>query len=230
MRSLVLPGDARLICLSYASLHFHRPSNVKMLESGRTFHSLANPGPYEEELHILKLLRETAERFATEPLSVDNSIQGLIPQHLQVGLMDYDISLSSARLYLALHPLFSMSELGVRSILDQYSSQLFNVIARSSTQLIDHFAALSDGNKILSIWMAAEQVLEAGAVWAAYLMSRHQNPSLTQHGASTMGTRAGLSPILKVTSLLTSFAVRCKDTSAHLRVWETLVALLWNML
>lgn len=95
--------------------------------------------------------------------------------------------------------------------------------------MIDHFTKLNQRQMIISLWMAAERVLEAGAVWAAYLMHQRRVSGRGPQGVAAMATDLAFAPIVKVSSLLASFAARWRPGSTYVDNWETLVELLWKM-
>lgn len=150
-----------------------------------------------------------------------------------------DIALNSAILYNALHPLFT-SNLKVpsgssqtSSLNDVSSTGLLRIIAKSASVMIDRFARLNDEDRIMSFWLTAEQVLEAGAVWASSFMTDSRGRTAAgDHGgiSSSNGMREAMGPILKVSALLASFAARWKAGSAYVDTWEAFVELFCNML
>ena len=78
--------------------------------------------------------------------------------------------------------------------------------------------------------MAAERVLESGVVWATYLMSQRRAMPTGEPRFSSTGIRVAMGPVLKVSTLLASFAALWKGASAYVDAWETFVELLWNVL
>ncbi|KAJ8103421.1 hypothetical protein POJ06DRAFT_241829 [Lipomyces tetrasporus] len=81
---------------------------------------------------------------------------------------------------------------------------------------INHFSQLNNYNRIISLWIAAERVLECGSLWAFSLTSLLR-----------MITRVAMSPILKVSNLLASFAARWNGCVAYVDSWETLLGRHW---
>lgn len=143
--------------------------------------------------------------------------------------MDSAISIQSARLYTALHPLFSKSDLGSRGMLDVPASRLFHIVAHSASTLIDHFARLNEDDKIISLWMTAEPIFEAGLLWASYLVNQRYSALPESRPFHTMGTKIAMSSVMKVSTLLASFAARWKSGRVYADAWETLTELLWSM-
>ena len=159
----------------------------------------------------------------------EDVLESLIPQPLQIHSTTSDMSLNSARLYTALHPLFTRSELFGSGMPNARSSRLFYIIAGSASRIIDHFAELDKDNKIVSIFIAAEQVCEAGLVWAASLPTRNKNAAV-EHQLAAKDISSAMAPIVKVSSLLASFAARWKHGTAYVTAWKSFVELLWSML
>ena len=159
-----------------------------------------------------------------------NVLEQLVPMPLQINSATSTISIHSATLYTALHPLLTKLESSTGGPQLGGSSRLFHVIPQSASVVIDHFAQLNEEHKIISIWMAAERVLEAGLVWAAYLISQNSTTLPGHRITSIMGTRIAMGPLIKVSTLLASFAARWKSGSVHANSWETLMDQLWDML
>lgn len=96
--------------------------------------------------------------------------------------------------------------------------------------MIDYFVQLDKSHKIISIWMAAERVFEAGVIWVAYLSRQRNVTPMREDHITSIGTNIAASPILKVSTLLASIAARWKRGLVYVNTWETLVQLLWNIL
>lgn len=99
----------------------------------------------------------------------------------------------------------------------------------SASALIDHFTVLNNEGKVLSLWLTAGRTLEAGVVWAFYLLRQRTVSSTGQGGGSRVSGEA-MNPLLKVSALLASFAARWSAGMAYADAWQTLVDLLWGML
>lgn len=168
--------------------------------------------------------------FTVLPRPSAQVFESLIPHCLRVDAAAPQLSVSSATLYIALHPLFTTHDNSSGGIPLDTSAALFHVISRSASTIIDHFAQLNEDNTIISIWMAADRVLEAGIVWAIYSMSQRGVALVGDHSLLAMGAGLVMRPTMKVSTLLMSFAARCKSVSAYVDAWDTLVELLWNML
>ena len=216
---VVLPSTTSRIPLtlfcSSAALHLRRPSPFCSARLHSTNESLSVPDPLSDEFNVRIRLHDVTQRFTTSPSSSERLFESLIPPPLRVVSTSSGISMSSATLYTALHPLFTSSDVCAGPILDDQSSRLFHIIANSAIVIIDHFARLNEDNKIISIWMAAERVLEAGLVWATYLMSQRNLTPSGEHYFPPLGSRATMGPVLKVSSLLASFTARWKSGSAY---------------
>lgn len=185
-------------------------------------------GMLSDDLRTLSHQQNIIEHIAQFPLESEDFFESLIPLPLQVRSTTSDVNIHSAILYLALHPIFTTSDVHSSGSLNVFTSRLFQVVAHSASTIIDHFTHLNEEKKIISICMAALQVLEAGLVWATYLISQHQAAQAGSFYA--METGLALSPILKVSALIASFVARWESGSAYADAWETFVQLLWNMI
>jgi hypothetical protein len=168
--------------------------------------------------------------FTIFPRPSEQFFESLIPLSLQVDEMRSDITIHSATLYVALHPIFTTLDIISNGVLYNPLSRLFHVVAHSARTVIDHFARLNESNSIISLWMAAERVLEAGLVWAAYLMSQRKASPTGEHCFVSMGTGIAMGVLMKVSSLLVSFAARWQAGSSFVDAWETFIELVWNTL
>jgi hypothetical protein len=183
-----------------------------------------------DDLYAASCLHSITHALATVPFPTETYLESLIPTPFQVASLDSEIQISSAMIYISLHPLFTHpNRLAGRSLLDIPSPRLILAIAKSAAVIIDHFIKLNQRHMIVSIWLAAERVLEAGAVWAAYLIHQSRMSGRGPHGIIALGTDFALAPIVKVSSLLASFAVRWKPGLTYVECWETLLELLWKM-
>lgn len=182
------------------------------------------------ELYNLSHLLNIINRISTSSDSSESALESLIPLQLQVPSVNSGISLQSATLYVALHPAFTESDLFNSRTVNAPPSRLFQIVANSASTLIDHFTRLNESNKIISIFMSSERVLEAGLVWSAFLCSLQTAITAGYQSPLTISTQAMMSPILKVSALLASFAARWTHGSEYVSAWETLVELLWNII
>lgn len=169
---------------------------------------------------MLSHLHDITYRFTTIPPPPKDFFESLIPLPMQIASANSDIGIYSATLYTALHPLFTTPDACFSTMPSDASSRLFHIVAKSASIIIDHLARLNDDDKIISIWMAAERVLESGLVWASYLMSQSRTTTTGADRFSTVGSHAPMSPILKVSALLASFAARWNSGSAYVDAWE----------
>lgn len=185
-------------------------------------------GILSDDLHVLSHQQNIIEHIMHFPLQSEDFFESLIPLHLQMRSTTSDISIHSAMLYLALHPIFTTSDVISSGSLNISNSRLFQIVAHSASAIIDHFTRLNEDKKIISISMVAPQVLEAGLVWATYLICRHE---IAQAGSfHGMEPRLALGPILKVSALIASFVARWESGATYAETWETFVQLLWNMI
>ncbi|KAH8646260.1 hypothetical protein BX600DRAFT_158322, partial [Xylariales sp. PMI_506] len=208
-------------------LHFGRLSPFN--DTHRSYSTTESPSldAMSQELDLLDCLRTISHAFAAQPHCSAKHLENLIPPPLRVELATSVIGIRPASLYIALHRLFTTSIPYYHETMDASDSRLFQIVAHSAVSVIDHISQLNESDKIISLWMNAERVLECGAVWAAYLISQRHSAG---EGGARMETRLSMSPILKVSSLLASFAARWKAGSEFVNAWEILVELLWDML
>ena len=157
-------------------------------------------------------------------------LERLIPLPLQVALPGSEGDISSAMLYLVLHPLFTTSEIISGKSLDTISLRLFCIVANSARIVIDHLADLHHSHRIISLWMATERLFEGGLVWAAFLVSQSHASRRGGQDIPHMDRGTAMGPLLKVSSLLASFSMACKDGGAYVDAWEAFLELLWHML
>lgn len=201
------------------------------------------PPPLPEDIALLGYLLEIRKKLPTATLSAAKYIENIIPLSMQVYSAHTDISIQSATLYTSLHPLFTGLDIISSSpdfASDPYLSQLYQIIAKCACIIIDDYTRLNNDNKIISLWIAAERVMECGSVWAFFLISRRCRQPVTATTATTaptattsdyhISTRDAMMPILKVSTLLASFAARWAGCAAYVDAWETLVEMLWGML
>ncbi|KIW38897.1 uncharacterized protein PV06_08722 [Exophiala oligosperma] len=213
---------------SLATTHFRRPSLFFDIRLQLYLEDIPTLDLVSDELYVAGCLRSISHALGALTAPNEVFLEGLIPLSLQVTDPSSGIGLASAKLYLALHCLLTNIDTPPESgIFDIPSPRMVHIIAQSASVIIDRFTQLNDNNRIISIWMAAERVLEAGAIWVISLV--HQQQSYGQRSQSAAGIRATLSPVVKVSSLLASFAARWTPGSAHLSTWETVVDLLWAM-
>ncbi|EXJ92791.1 hypothetical protein A1O3_01344 [Capronia epimyces CBS 606.96] len=213
---------------SATALHFRRPSPFCAMRLRTISEEASSSGHLPDELTVASHLLDLAEKFTISPRPPESTFERLIPVSMQLTSINSPISIHSATLYTALHPLMTNSDAASKGILNDSSMRLFHVIAHSASAVIDHFARLDGGRKIISLWMAADRVLEAGLVWASYLMY-HRITTPGYRPSDSIGTRVAMSPVLKVSALLASFSARWNSATAHVQAWETVVELLWSL-
>lgn len=215
---------------SSAALHFHRPSPFCTMRLGTAFDDPYFGDTLSAELYTLGHLRNIRKRLSISPDLSESALESLVPVQLQVPSANSGISLQSATMYLALHPAFTESDLLNSRTVNAPTSRLFHIVASSASTFIDHFTRLSEGNKIISIFMTSEKMMEAGLVWSTYLFSLQNSITAGYQSPFTISTQAMMSPVLKVSALLASFAARWTHGSEYVTAWETLVELLWNVI
>ncbi|KIV96491.1 hypothetical protein PV10_00353 [Exophiala mesophila] len=199
--------------------------------------------PHDGKAFLTSLYNVTTQVNSIPRLSA-TSLEDFIPNPYRLDstrVMDHKtISPETATLYMALHPLFTTLNLnptaassssllsGVNEV-SPSSSQMLKSIAMSACALIDHFTLLNDEGQVLSLWLTAGRTLEAGALWVFYLVRRRITLDTGQDGGSLTASEA-VSPLLKVSALLASFAARWSPGVAYANSWQALVDLLWGML
>lgn len=217
---------------SQASLHFRRPSQTCGLRLPLSLAVLSTQDTSPDEIALLACQHEIRSRLTTLPPPSAKYVENVIPLPLQIYSIESNISIASASLYTCLHPIFTSCDIWSFNLTnDPYLSQLLHIIAKSASTVIDHHAKLNDDNKIISLWIAAERIMECGSLWAFFLIrQRRQLPPTVNYRLANMPTRDAMAPILKVSTLLASFAARWPGCTAYVDSWETLVEMLWSML
>ena len=193
------------------------------------FDDFYNTNGRSVELCTLSHLQKIRQIISSSLELSEGDLENLIPVPLLVPAVNSGMSLRSATLYIALHPRVTERSFFNPRVAGGPPSRLFQVVANSACTLIDHFTRLNEGSRIISIFTASEEVLEAGLVWSTYLFCHQAAIMAGYHLPSRMSTKAMMSPIMRVSVLLASFAARWKHGSAYVRAWEALVELLWNI-
>lgn len=211
--------------------HFRRTSLILDTRLRLCLEKVHPSDALADELYFASCLHNISHALTTVAVPTETYLESLIPISLQISSLSSEIKMPSATLYTALHPLFTHPDSFARSgTFNIPSPRIIHTIAKSAAVVIDHFTRLNQRQMIISIWIAAERVVEAGAVWAAYLIRERSLSGRALQGVAINGTDFPLAPIVKVSSLLASFAARWKPGSAYANNWETLVELLWKML
>ncbi|KUJ13382.1 uncharacterized protein LY89DRAFT_687518 [Mollisia scopiformis] len=149
---------------SFATLHFRRPSQFCEMRLKTIIGNLDGHKQLLEELNILPYLHAIAQKLRDVPDPSERLLEELVPLPLRIYSTTSDISIALATVYTALHPLFTASETFWNRIFDDALPGLLQLIAYSSLTIIDHVGRLNANNKVLSVWMTAERVLEFGAI------------------------------------------------------------------
>ncbi|KAK4940315.1 hypothetical protein LTR10_019531 [Elasticomyces elasticus] len=235
LRTMDSDGDFRrwqfsiLKLESSAVQYFRRPSPFCTMYLRTVLDDSFTTNAMSAELYTLSHLQKLMDIPTSLELS-EGTLENLIPVTLQVSSVNSGMSVQSATLYIALHPPITRLALFDPRAVNGLPSRLLQIVAKSASTLIDHFARLNEGNKIISIFMASEKVLEAGLVWSTYLLSHQAAITAGYQLPSRMSTKVMMSPIMRVSALLASFAGRWKHGPAYVRAWEALVELLWNII
>ncbi|RDL41627.1 uncharacterized protein BP5553_01606 [Venustampulla echinocandica] len=215
------------------SIHFRRPSRYcAMRSSVNVLDSSISRGQVDPSV-LYTNIRNITESFCTTPLPQQEHFESLIPSDLRASISQAgaDITLPAAVIYLTLHPLFTSKGTEIFSDypLPTTAINLLHTIGRSARKIIDEYFQSSKVNKIISIWMAAERVLEAGAVWATYLIIMKRKQSSTG-GLSNIGMNHVMRTLTRCSTLLVSFAERWKEGLVYVEIWEIFLSLLWGVL
>jgi hypothetical protein len=140
------------------------------------------------------------------------------------------IVFSSARLYIALHPILTNpGHSSAGGVLDAAWSRLAAVVAKSALTIIEHVVRQNKSNMVIAISQTSNQILEAGVVWAYCLLLQKLSKLSITHTLPARGTRGQLSPVIQVSRLLTSFAARWKPGSVYVDAWNTVLELIWHL-
>lgn len=228
-RSL-LPQSASVFSLTSSSIlacHFHRPS---------LFCNSAPPrlGLFSPEYDFLtrtfqayRGLYSISQHFILNSDPSPADLEALISPTLNIppGTRPSDMSLAQAQIYLALHPLFTSPAAGPHSC----SPELLSNIAGAASAFIGCISKLNREHRVICIWSTTESVLQAGAVWGAYLILSKQGESKLLKNSSSTAFQPGSSvgPLLQCSALLASFAERWKPGRHYVQAWDAFVEMLW---
>lgn len=208
--------------------HFGRPS--LFYEDRLQLHLQDPPTAVDvaDDLNIARYLFKIRCENTALPIRDRVLLETQIPLQLRITSSELDIGIPSATLYLALHPLLTDPILATRSdLLSWPEPRLVHAITASASVIIDHIAQLNENNAIISIWMTIEQVMVAGAVWIAGLLHRKANAG-SQLQDSFTTTDVALDPVMKVSTLLASFAARWHPASSYVTLWNAVVESMWQ--
>ncbi|KAK7632574.1 hypothetical protein IWX48DRAFT_638572 [Phyllosticta citricarpa] len=204
---------------STLSIHFRLPSLYCNSAPTVIPNGLSEPLLY----HTLYTLTQNLN-FQQESASADVETR-LIPACLRINSESAwgDVSLGQAQVYLTLHPLFTSPGAGTHCC----SQNLLSKIAMAAAAFIMHTHKLNKERRVISIWVSAENVIQAGAAWAAYLMLRSQRDSpLHDYHILNLADLPAIEPIVKCSSILASFAERWKGGRRYCQAWEAFADML----
>lgn len=233
------------------SLHFRRPSPFcdRYLLGPGSFSGGSNEEEWQQllalsftpassvvidDLVVLRIVLQIRQHLETRPQPPHHLLESLIPVPLQIlavppltraRLADTTtplMSLQSAQLYIALHPVVIAPNMIAKEEALPPPSRLFQIAAASAYVLLNEYARQNPRHRIASLWMAVERIVEAGIVWVLYVLAQQQQQPLD------IGT--AMRPILQVSALLASFAARWKAGTAYVDAWDALVELMWGIL
>ncbi|EKG22471.1 hypothetical protein MPH_00206 [Macrophomina phaseolina MS6] len=177
------------------------------------------------QLH--RTLYSISQHFALQPDPLAVDVENLIPLQFQIppNARLSDMSFAQAQIYLSLHPLFTSPTAGPHSC----SSDLLKCIAGAASSFISFTSRLNREHRVVSIWTTAESLLQAGAVWGAYLILSKQGEPKALQGPSFNLLKPGSSmePLLQCSALLSSFAERWKPGRQYVQAWDAFTEMLW---
>lgn len=216
--------------ISSIAIHFRRPSTYLNNWSLPTARDFSFTNPYDNFAHH-RSARQIAQGFSLNPRPEEGYFLSLIPDKLRVKSANSDISDSQAIAYLPLHPLFTSNISSDVFSQDRQSTnppELFQIIATSASIVIESIAQQNKDHKFICIWMAAERLVEAGAVWGLYLLVTKKAKIAESDGG--MGMAKAMKPLYSCSTLLASFAERWKVGSAYVDIWEAYLSFLWTVI
>ncbi|OJD29613.1 fungal specific transcription factor [Diplodia corticola] len=212
---------------STVACHFHRPSLFCNSAPSRLGAFSPESEFLSPSLHVFRAMYSINQHFTLDPDPSPAAMEALIPATFRIpaSARPSEMSLAQAQIYLALHPLFTSPSAGPHSC----SPELLNNIAGAASAFIACTSKLNREHRIISIWTTAESVLQAGAVWGAYLiLSKQEDPSiLPTRSIGAFGSGSLMEPLLQCSSLLASFAERWKPGRHYFQAWEAFVEMLW---
>lgn len=215
---------------STLSLHFGRPVSFWPESEVRQIIGPDSSAPIAINFCLLRI----SESLSLQPRPSQEHLEQIISPQLRVlHSSNFPIPLSSATIYLALHPTFTdhLSNLfsGHIPTTQIISTDLLETIAASASVVIDGYFQLQKEHMLLSVWIAAERVLEAGAVWATYLLlKKMQTDEDTTSACSDI--KKSLLPLLKCGNLLTAYAERWKRGELYRKVWDAFQSMILEVL
>ncbi|KAL1890445.1 hypothetical protein Sste5346_008273 [Sporothrix stenoceras] len=187
-----------------------------------------------DDLVVLRSTLLIRQQLELQPTPPEHFLESLIPAPLQVlgvppltraSLADATaplMSVQSASLYITLYPVAMSPDMIVKGDAAQPPSRLFQLSAAAACVLLNEFTRQNPRHRIVSLWMSAERIIEAGIIWVLYVLAQQNHQQLD------IGT--AMRPVLQASGLLASFASRWKMGKAHVEAWDTLVELMWGIL
>ncbi len=214
---------------SSLAIHFRRPSPYcevwPVSESSSSLDCQIASKKLAVNLNVMRM----APRLYTAAFISEESLENHIPKDFRVHPGSTHLNLSSATLYMALHPLFTSKDSTRASeiISSKESMQLCRTIANSAVAIIEHLSYLNKDRKLINMWTSTEEVFGAGAVLASYIIHLRQSGSMADISLS-ISTSSAMDPLLKCATLLSSFAERWKGAKIYVQLWEALLILAWE--
>ena len=184
-----------------------------------------------DDLYIANTLHHIARSIATVRFPSETYLEMLIPSSLRVPDSESDISLASAKLYLALHPLITDTERFIAAhITNMPSARIAHIIAKSACVIINHYTRMDHKHMIVSIWLTAERIFEAGLVSAFSIINQKKLSRVGEPNNYTATYNDKLQPIFLVTNLLASFSRRWKAGLVYIETWNAIAGIVVKML
>lgn len=106
-----------------------------------------------------------------------------IPDRYRIGEAA-EMPFATALIYMSMHPIFTadLAWLGSTEYRLPCSSLLLDKVAHASKIVIEQIAARNQRLEILCVWIECERLLQAGLLWAIFVLHKHGSPVLLAHG------------------------------------------------
>ncbi|KAL1640006.1 hypothetical protein SLS58_007432 [Diplodia intermedia] len=220
-------GFCLFVIESTLACHFHRPSLFCNSAPSRLGAFSPEYEFLSPSLQVFRAMYSINQHFILDPDPSPVAMEALIPPAFRIPTSTHpsEMSLAQAQIYLALHPLFTSPSAGPHSC----SPELLSNIAGAASAFIACTSKLNKEHRIISVWTTAELVLQAGAVWGAYLILSKQDESnlLQTRSVNISGSGSLMEPLLQCSTLLASFAERWKAGRNYVQAWEAFAEMLW---
>lgn len=106
-----------------------------------------------------------------------------IPDRYRIGEAA-EMPFATALIYLFMHPIFTADLAWLVSTEHQLpcSTMLLDKVAHASKVVIEDIAARNQPLEILCVWIECERLLQAGLIWAIFVLHKHGSPMLLANG------------------------------------------------